>query len=69
MGLTWASSGRRVEVASWGLARDPESRSSVEESWSQVAQGCPHPTALLSRMPDAGIQAWGWSKAEPPGRP
>lgn len=55
MGLTWASLGRRVEVASWGVARGPESRSSVEEGWGQVAQGCPHPSALLSGMPDAGI--------------
>lgn len=82
MGLTWASLGRRVEVASWGLARGPESRSSVEEGWGQVAQECPHPTALLSGMPDTGIpawgwawlgiskgSAWGWSKAKPPGRP
>lgn len=43
MGLTWASLGRRVEVASWGLARGPESRSSVEEGWGQVAQGCSPP--------------------------
>ena len=55
-GLTWASSGRTVEVASWGLVRGPESRSSGEEGWGQAAPGAPHPDALLSGVPGAGVQ-------------
>lgn len=42
-------------MASWGLARGPESKNSREEGWSQAAHSYCHPTALLSGESGAGI--------------